>query len=301
MAPEKSCRSNLMAGKICLVTGGTDGIGRVTALELANMGANVIIVGRNSAKSANAAMDIREQSGNFAVEFLVTDLSSQSQVRQLAKDFKARHQRLDVLVNNAGAFFVRQERSVDGIEMTFALNHLSYYLLTNLLLNELMVSAPSRIVNVSSGAHKGARIEMCSVHRPNPYLCWRAYSRSKLCNLLFTYELARQLEGTGVTVNALHPGLVRTNILNNNGVIGRVLNFLLSARSISVESGALTSVYAATSPEMEGVSGKYLEKSRIVRSSKLSYDEAQAAALWELSAKLTGLPYDSDISTFLID
>ena len=168
MAPEKSCRSNLMAGKICLVTRGTDGIGRATALELANMGANVIIVGRNSAKCAIVAMDIRERSGNFAVEFLVTDLSSQSQVRQLAKDFKERHQRLDVLVNNAGAFFVRQERSVDGIEMTFALNHLSYYLLTNLLLNELMVSAPSRIVNVSSGAHKGVRIEMCSVHRPNP-------------------------------------------------------------------------------------------------------------------------------------
>lgn len=288
MASEISSRSVLMAGKTCLVTGGTDGIGRVTALELANMGANVIIAGRNPAKSAITATDIRERSGNCAVEFLVTDLSSQDQVRQFAKDFKEQHKRLDVLVNNAGAFFVGRERSVDGIEMTFALNHLSYFLLTNLLLDELMVPASARIVNVSSGAHKSARIGMCSVHSPHRYLGWRAYSRSKLCNLLFTYELARRLEGTGVTVNALHPGLVRTNILNNNGLIGRVLNFLLGVRGISAEAGALTSVYAATSQEMEGVSGKYLEKRKIVCSSKRSYDKDQAAALWELSARLTG-------------
>ena len=296
MAPEISCQSNLMAGKICLVTGGTDGIGRVTALELANMGANVIIVGRNPAKSAITALDIREESGNSAVEFFVTDLSSQGQVRRLAKDFKERHQRLDVLVNNAGAFFVRFHRSVDGIEMTFALNHLSYFLLTNLLLDELMGSAPARIVNVASGAHKGARIELSSVHCPNRYLGWRAYSRSKLCNLLFTYELSRRLEGTDVTVNALHPGLVGTNILNNNGLIGRVMNSVLRARGISVEEGASTSVYAATSSEMEGVSGKYLEKNRIICSSKLSYDQDQAAALWELSARLTGLSCADDIT-----
>ena len=296
MAPEISCRSNQMAGKICLVTGGTDGIGRVTALELANMGANVIIVGRNPAKSAITALDIREESGNSAVEFFVTDLSSQGQVRRLAKDFKERHQRLDVLVNNVGAFFVRLHRSVDGIEMTFALNHLSYFLLTNLLLDELMVSAPARIVNVSSGAHKGARIEMNRVHCPNRYLGWRAYARSKLCNLFFTYELARRLERTDVTVNALHPGLVGTNILKNNGLIGRVMNSVLRVRGISVEEGASTSVYAATSSEMEGVSGKYLEKSRIIRSSKLSYDQDQAAALWELSARLTGLSSADDIT-----
>ena len=289
MGLEISSRFGLMAGKTCLVTGGTSGIGRVTALELANMGANVIIAGRSPAKSSITAMDIREQSGNCAVEFFVTDLSSQDQVRQLAKDFKKRHKRLDLLVNNAGAFFVGRERSVDGIEMTFALNHLSYFLLTNLLLDELTVSASARIVNVSSAAHKSARIGMCSVHSPHRYLGWRAYSRSKLCNLLFTYELARRLEGTSVTVNALHPGLVRTNILNNNGLIGRVLNFLIRVRGISVEAGALTSVYAATSPEMEGVSGKYLEKRKIVRSSKRSYDEDQAGALWELSARLTGI------------
>ncbi len=300
MAIKTSCRSDLMAGKTCLVTGATDGIGRVTALELAHMGANVVIAGRNPAKSAITAMDIREQSGNHTVEFLVADLSSQVQVRQLAKDFKERHQQLDVLVNNAGAFFVGRETSVDGIEMTFALNHLSYFLLTNLLLDELKASAPARIVNVSSGAHKGARVEMCGVHAPRRYFGWRAYSRSKLCNLLFTYELARRLEGTGVTVNALHPGLVGTNILNNNGLIGRVLNFLLGVRGISVEAGALTSVYAASSHEMEGVSGKYLEKRRVVRSSKRSYDEVQAAALWELSASLTGLPSATPVPSLAI-
>ena len=301
MAIKTSCRSDLMAGKTCLVTGATDGIGRVTALELAHMGANVVIAGRNPAKSAITAMDIREQSGNHAVEFLVADLSSQDQVRQLAREFKERHQQLDILINNAGAFFVGRETSVDGIEMPFALPHLSYFLLTTLLLDELAASAPARIVNVSSGAHKGAQIELCGVHSPRRYFGWRAYSRSKLCNLLFTYELARRLEGTGVTVNALHPGLVGTNILNNNGLIGRVLNFFLGVRGISVEAGALTSVYAATSPEMEGVSGKYLEKRKIVRSSKPSYDETQAAALWELSASLTGLPSAAPIPALTIN
>jgi len=300
MAIKTSCRSDHMAGKTCLVTGATDGIGRVTALELAHMGANVVIAGRNPAKSAITAMDIREQSGNHAVEFLVADLSSQDQVRQLAKDFKERHQQLDVLVNNAGAFFVGRKKSVDGIEMTFALNHLSYFLLTNLLLEKLKASAPARIVNVSSGAHKGARIELSDIHSPRRYFGWRAYSRSKLCNLLFTYELARRLEGTDVTANALHPGLVGTNILNNNGLIGRALNFLLGVRGVSVEAGALTSVYAASSPGMEGVSGKYLEKKRTVRSSDRSYDEEQATALWELSASLTGLPSATPVPSLTV-
>jgi len=306
MTFKTSCRSELMAGKTCLVTGATDGIGRVTALELAHMGANVVIAGRNPAKTAVTAIDIREQSGNPAVEMLVADLSSQDQVRRLAKEFKDRHQQLDVLINNAGAFFVGRETSVDGIEMTFALNHLSHFLLTNLLLDQLVASTPARtvparIVNVASGAHKGASIEMCGIHAPRRYFGWRAYSRSKLCNLLFTYELARRLEGTGVTVNALHPGLVGSNILNNNGVIGRVLNFLLGVRGMSVEAGALTSVYAASSPEMEDVSGKYLEKRKIVGSSRRSYDETQAAALWELSASLTGIPSATRIPALTVN
>ena len=295
MAIKRSTRSNQMTGKTCLVTGATSGIGRVTALELAHMGANVVIAGRDPAKCALTANDIREESGNPAVDFLVADLSSQEEVRRLANEFRERHQHLDVLVNNAGAIHMSRRKSVDGIEMTFALNHLSYFLLTNLLLDLLLASSPARVVNVASVVHQKAKIDLFDIHAPRRYSGFRAYSRSKLCNLLFTYELARRLEGTRVTANALHPGLVASNILSNNGILGRFLNMMLGIRGISVEAGALTSVYAASSPEMEGVSGKYLDKKKIVRSSTRSFDEAQAAALWELSASLTGMPADTGI------
>tara|TARA_B100000586_G_scaffold207505_1_gene154877 strand:+ start:261 stop:1166 length:906 start_codon:yes stop_codon:yes gene_type:complete len=294
-----SCRSKLMVGKTCLVTGATNGIGRVTALELAHMGADVLIAGRDPARCALTAADIREESGNPNVDFLVADLSSQEEVRRLAKEFKERRQRLDVLLNNAGAINISRRKSADGIEMTFALNHLSCFLLTNLLLDVLSASSPARVVNVASSVHEKAKIDLFDIHAPRRYSGFRAYSRSKLCNLLFTYELARRLEGTGVTANALHPGLVATNILTNNGILGRFLNILLGVRGISVEAGALTSVYAASSPELVGVSGKYLDKRQIVPSSFRSFDEAQAAALWELSASLTGLPSETPIpSTF---
>ncbi|SVD16954.1 uncharacterized protein METZ01_LOCUS369808, partial [marine metagenome] len=278
-----------MVGKTCLVTGATNGIGRVTALELAHMGADVLIAGQDPARCALTAADIREESGNPNVDFLVADLSSQEEVRRLAKEFKERRQRLDVLLNNAGAINISRRKSADGIELTFALNHLSCFLLTNLLLDVLSASSPARGVNVASSVHEKAKIDLFDIHAPRRYSGFRAYSRSKLCNLLFTYELARRLEGTGVTANALHPGLVATNILTNNGILGRFLNMLLGVRGISVEAGALTSVYAASSPELEGVSGKYLDKKQIVPSSSRSFDEAQAAALWELSASLTGL------------
>lgn len=295
MTNKTSCRSKLMAGKTCLVTGSTNGIGRVTALELAHIGANVVIAGRDPARCALTASDIREETGNPDVDFLVADLSSQEDIRRLAKEFKERHQRLDVLVNNAGAIHMSRRKSVDGIEMTFALNHLSHFLLTNLLLDVLSASAPARVVNVASSVHEKAKIDLFDIQAPRRYSGFRAYSRSKLCNLLFTYELARRLEGTGVTANALHPGLVATNILTNNGVLGRFINILLGVRGISVEAGALTSVYAASSPDLEGVSGKYLDKKQIVRSSTRSFDEAQAADLWELSASLTGITLETPI------
>jgi len=295
MTNKTSCRSKLMAGKTCLVTGSTNGIGRVTALELAHIGANVVIAGRDPARCALTASDIREETGNPDVDFLVADLSSQEDIRRLAKEFKERHQRLDVLVNNAGAIHMSRRKSVDGIEMTFALNHLSHFLLTNLLLDVLSASAPARVVNVASSVHEKAKIDLFDIQAPRRYSGFRAYSRSKLCNLLFTYELARRLEGTGVTANALHPGLVATNILTNNGVLGRFINILLGVRGISVEAGALTSVYAASSPDLEGVSGKYLDKKQIVRSSTRSFDEAQAADLWELSSSLTGITLETPI------
>ncbi len=298
MTIESSTRSDLMAGKTCLVTGATAGIGRVTALELARMGATVVLAGRDPAKCAATATGIQEETLNPAVEYLVADLSSQEQVRRLAAEFKERRHRLDVLVNNAGAFHMARRNSADGIEMTFALNHLSYFLLTHLLVDVLCASAPARVVNVASNSHHGARLDLSDVHAPHRYFGSRAYGRSKLCNVLFTYELARRLEGAGVTANALHPGLVATNILTNNGHFGRFLNFFLRLRGISVEAGAITPVYAASSPEMEGVSGKYLFKKQPVRSSDRSYDESLAAGLWELSARLTGVPSTLGIPSF---
>ena len=209
-----------MEGKVCLVTGATAGIGLVTALELARQGARVIGVGRSPERCAEAARQIREQTGTSAVEFLVADLSSQAEVRRLANQVKAATGRLDVLVNNAGLIRLEREVTVDGLEMTFALNHLAYFLLTNLLLDTLKASTPARIVSVASAAHQGCKMNFDDLQGETKYSPWRAYQQSKLANILFTRELARRLEGTGVTANALHPGYVRTQIFRAEGFSG---------------------------------------------------------------------------------
>ena len=196
--------------------------------------------------------------------------------------------RLDVLVNNAGAAFLSRRRSIDGIEMTFALNHLGYFLLTTLLLDLLKRSSPARIVNVASAAHSSAgNFRLEDLPSPERGSSLRAYGRSKLCNILFTYELARRLGGSGVTVNALHPGLVRTNIARNNGLLGRMVNLLIGARGVNAAKGAETVVYLAASQEVEGLTGKYFTDRRAVPSSALSYDDGLASALWKLSERLT--------------
>jgi NAD(P)-dependent dehydrogenase (short-subunit alcohol dehydrogenase family) len=280
-----------MSGKTCLITGATAGIGLVTAKELARMGSAVTIVGRNQAKCAATVAAIREETQNQSLDYLVADLSSQSEVRQLADMVKERHKKLDVLVNNAGAINFFRNQTVDGIESTFAVNHLAYFMLTNLLLDLLTASAPARVVNVSSDSHRQARkMNVDDLPGPNRYFGHRAYARSKLCNVLFTYELERRLEGTGLTANALHPGLVSTNIMANNGLLGKISNFVLGFRGTSVEQGAKTPIYLASSPEVEGVTGKYFVKNAVVPSSEASYDEAAAGSLWELSARLTGIP-----------
>ena len=277
-----------MDGKTCLITGGSDGIGYAAALELARMGATVLIAGRNPAKTAAATARIIEDTGNRSVRYLLADLSSQSEVRRLAAQIKEEVPRLDVLMNNAGAVFLSRRQSVDGIEMTFALNHLGPFLLTTLLLDFMRGSSPARIVNVSSGAHFSARnFRLEDLPMLESSGGYRAYARSKLCNILFTYELARRLEGSGLTVNALHPGLVRTNIARNNGLLGRVVNFLIGAGGVNAVRGARTMIYLATSPEVEGLTGKYFVDSRAVQSSALSYDAGLAAGLWELSERLT--------------
>ena len=289
MAAIKFCMmNNTMDGKTCLITGASDGIGYVAARELARMGARVIAVGRNAAKTHAAAMRIIDETKNGDVSYFVADLSSQLDVHRLARQVKERTPQLDVLLNNAGAIFLSKQTSIDGFEMTFALNHMGYFLLTNLLLDQLMQSVPSRIINVSSSSHGSpGRFLLQELPRPVSNRGYRAYGRSKLCNILFTYELARRLEGTGVTVNALHPGLVRTNIARNNGVLGRVVNFFIGARGVSAEQGADTLVYLASSPEVEGISGRFFVNRRDVASSRLSYDTELASGLWDLSQRLT--------------
>jgi len=279
---------NLMQGKICLITGGSDGIGYAASRELARMGARVIIVGRNSAKTEAAVQQIIADTDNPAVECLLADLSSQREVRRVAAEAMELTPYLDVLLNNAGAIFLSDRRSAEGIEMTFALNHLSYFLLTSLLLEHLRKAPRARIVNVSSCAHESPgtfRLE----DLPNPASNggYAAYKRSKLCNVLFTYELARRLEGEKITVNALHPGLVRTNIARNNGLPGRVVNFFIGVRGVTPDRGAETPVYLAASPEAENVTGKYFVDCRPVPSSGMSYDADLAARLWDVSASLT--------------
>jgi NAD(P)-dependent dehydrogenase (short-subunit alcohol dehydrogenase family) len=302
-----------MRGKTCLVTGATAGIGEVTARELARRGASVVIVGRSHERCGATAEAIRRETGNPAVEFLVADLSAQAEVRRLAREFLERHDRLHVLVNNAGAMFAQRRESVDGIEMTLALNHLAYFLLTNLLLDTLKASAPARVVNVSSAAHadvSGLDFEdlqaragakrfggygesrfsglLFTLFAPMRHPGFLQYARTKLANLLFTYELARRMEGTGVTVNALHPGFVASRFMDGNGALGWFLRRWAGLFAISAEDGAKSSVYLASSPEVEGVTGKYFVKAKEVLSSPASRDEAAARRLWQLSEELAG-------------
>lgn len=283
-----------MAGKVCLVTGATGGIGLVTARELARAGARVLTVGRTPRKSAEAAARIRAESGSSIVEPLAADLSSQAEIRALALDVENHTDRLDVLINNAGGIFLDRKESVDGIEMTFAVNHLAYFLLTNLLLDLIRGSRPARIINVASGAHRGVTIDFNDIGGREHFSGWRAYQRSKLANLLFTRELARRLEGTGVTVNALHPGYVNSQIFRDEGWRGAVMRRAARAFAISPEQGAQTSLYLATSPEVEGATGGYFAKSAPARSSPASRDEGAARLLWQFSEDLTRLKVPAD-------
>lgn len=278
-----------MKGKVCLVTGATSGIGLVTALELALMGSTLIITARNEQKADAAVERIVRETGNTAVESIVADLSSQAQVRSLVVEFEKRFKRLDVLVNNAGAVYLRRKLSPDGIEMTFAVNHLAPFLLTNLLLDTILASAPARIINVSSRSHERAEVDFADLEGKKSYNFNRAYRQSKLANVMFTYELAHRLAGSGVTVNALHPGFVGTNMGANNGWLVRLFLPLTRIWAISPQEGAETSVYLATSPDVEGVSGEYFYQGEVVTSSLTSHDQETARRLWEVSAEMTGL------------
>src|SRR5688572_5947611 len=244
-----------MKGKICLVTGANAGIGKVTALELAKMGATVVIVCRDKNRGEEALKEIKEKSKNDSVELLLADLSSQQEIHKLAEEFKSKYNRLDVLVNNAGVIFGERRITADGIENTFALNHLGYFLLAHLLLDVLKASAPSRIINVSSEGHRMGNIKYDDINREKGYSSLQVYGQTKLDNVIFTYELAKRLEGTGVTVNCLHPGGVATNFGSGNNTIFGFLVKLVRPFLITAEKGAETSVYLASSPQVEGVTG----------------------------------------------
>ncbi len=278
-----------MQNKICLITGATSGIGQATAMGLAKLGATVVVAGRNEERCQNTVAYIQQETGNFHVDYLLADLSVQAQVRKMAENFKSRYKRLDVLVNNAGAINFFRRVTEDGLEMTFALNHLAYFLLTTLLLDTLKASAPARIVIVASNSHYGQHLDFDNLQLKRGYNPMRAYGRSKLCNLYFTYELARRLEGTSVTVNAMHPGFVATNMGANNGWLVRLFLPLIHRNSLTPEQGASTAVYLASSSDVEVVTGKFFVRERERDSDPVSYDEAAARRLWEVSERMTGL------------
>ncbi len=281
-----------MKNKVCVVTGASSGIGKVTARALSEMGATVLLVCRNREKGEATLREIRSKTKDAAAELFVADLSSQDQIKELAADIETRHSHIDVLVNNAGAINPSLKLTADNIETTFAVNHLTYFLLANLLLDQLKAPPAARVINVSSQTHRYGTINFDDLGLEQNFNPMKAYAQSKLANLMFTYELSRHLAGTRVTVNALHPGGVATNFGKNlDGIAGfffRSFGFLLR----SPERGAETVIWLATAPELEGVTGKYFFDKKEIRSSKVSYDDEISKRLWHVSEQLTGLRSD---------
>ena len=277
-----------MNGKVCLVTGATSGLGWVTAREFAKSGAELVLTGRNIKRGMKSVELVREQQSDAKVEFTPMDLSSQEQIRKFSSAFKSRYPRLDVLVNNAGTVLLQRKVNADGIEMTFAVNHLGHFLLTNLLLESLRASESARVIMVSSGSHRRAQLNFGDLQNEIGYSGLKVYGQSKLANVLFAYELARRLERDGIAINAMAPGFVSTNLGRDNGWILHKLIRLAMLTGGSVEQGAETIVYLASSAEIEDVTGKYFRHNQAIPSSKLSYDRDVAKRLWKISEELTG-------------
>ena len=289
-----------MAGKVCLITGATSGLGLETACGVAALGATVVLAGRSDATCTAAVATVRARTGNPELDWLAADLSVQDEVRALAEEVTRRHSRVDVLVNNAGAVFQGRRLSADGVELTFAVNHLATFLLTTALLDSLRAATAARVVTVSSVAHERERLDFDDLQLERGYRPFRAYARSKLANLLFTYELARRLEGTGITVNAVNPGLVRTPLGAKDGRLVRLGWQLVQWRyrgvAVSAAEGARTSVYLASSPAVEGISGGYFSDCTAVPSSPASHDAAAQAKLWTVSQALTAPTRDHHLA-----
>jgi NAD(P)-dependent dehydrogenase (short-subunit alcohol dehydrogenase family) len=274
-----------MKERICMVSGANSGIGKATALGLAEMDATVVMVCRNQKWGEDAKEEIIKVTGNQSVDLLIADLSSQRAIIQLVTEFKRKYQRLHVLINNAGVLLQKRSLTVDGFETTFAVNYLAPFLLTHLLIDSIKASAPARIINVSSGTHSWAHLNLDDLQNEKRYEAWTAYSQSKLALILFTYELARRLKGTNVTANCLHPGVIDTNI----GSITHVDHPISSKSFNKLRKGADTSIYLASSPEVEDVTAKYFVRKSVAKSSTESYDEMIAQRLWQISAELTNI------------
>ncbi|HCN23802.1 MAG TPA: short-chain dehydrogenase [Candidatus Marinimicrobia bacterium] len=270
-----------MKDKICLITGATDGIGKETARCLGKQNAQLILVGRNPEKGEKVQKKLIAITGNDQIDIMTADLSNMNAIQKLSAEIHKKYNKLNVLINNAGAFFSKREITDDGFEKTFALNHLGYFLLTKLLLDLIKKGKTPRIINVASGAHIGATLDFDNLQGKNDYSGWAAYKRSKLMNIMFTYKLAELLKDTPITVNTLHPGFVRTRFGDNNtGIVGIGLNLVKKIGAISIKKGAETSVFLATSPTVKGVSGKYFVKCKPEKSSSSSYNKSDIDRLW---------------------
>jgi NAD(P)-dependent dehydrogenase (short-subunit alcohol dehydrogenase family) len=282
-------RAQNLEGKTCLITGATSGIGRITAVAMARMGAELFLIYRDKLRAEETAVEIRNQTGNKNVHLLHADLGSQSQIRAAAAEFLAMARPLHVLINNAGLGNTKRMVTDDGIEMVFAVNHLAYFLLTILLLDRIKQSAPARIVNVASEAHRFGTINFDDLSGARRYRTFGAYSQSKLANILFTYELARRLEGSGVTVNCLHPGGVASGLWTNNGPLPQFIMKVGKLFLKTPQQGAQTTIYLASSAEVEGLTGKYYANCKQKTSNNESYDLNTARRLWVVSEQMTGV------------
>ena len=288
-------KPEMMQNIIALVTGSSRGIGFYTAKGLAQMDAQVIIVSHHQERCETAVKTIKKETGNNQVRYYVADLSSLDEIQKLAKKVNQDYQRLDVLVNNVGGWYRTRQITVDGIELTFALNHLSYFLLTGLLFELLQKSANARIINVTSDAHRTAMgINFNDLQFTNRYRSFGAYAQSKLANLLFTYDLAERLSNKPITINAVHPGMVRSEFYRDFGVIGKVINLFISLFGKNSQEGAETPIYLAISPEIEDVTGKYFIDKQENKSSADSYHKTTADRLWKISEEMTGFKYPAE-------
>lgn len=278
-----------LSGRVCVLTGATRGIGRATAAGLTGLGASLVLICRRREDGEALAGELAVSQKAPPAEVVTADLSSQRSIREAAETVHGRYPRIHVLINNAGVIPRRRETTVDGLEMQFAVNHLAYFLLANLLLDRLVAGAPARVVSVSSGAHQGGTLDFGDLQSERRYDPVRVYGRTKLANVLFTYELARRLRGTGVTSNCLHPGVIATKLLADYMNIPLVGGAIARTFGADAEAGSATILYLAASPEVQGVTGRYFVERRETRSSPASYDEALQHRLWEESVRLTAL------------